>query len=471
MFEWIKSLLQRVLGKNREYMLIDTFGCTERPSDSCPTFLERKVHTQFKNAVQSYNIIVVYGESRQGKTWTIERYCPNQLRIGCNASMDVNDLKKEMLHAVGVEIREIEHSITDEFSNSDTSELAGSVGAEMLASAGMSATNSSAHKETLKTSYKTVDVSNMAEFLDAIKTHSEEKHFVFDNFHYLSPEIQQAFCSLLKEFNYQNIKVIIVGVWKDASRITAMAPDLINRCAHIDIGTWSAEELRMVESLGETALNIEIDQEAVDLFVECAAKNIGIFKDFLQRYCQKFEVQKTEKRKRMLVDATTATETLDEVVNESYTPLKDRATNLALPQRQRKDSKHMRQKIVIALFSLIYENDVEKIQTGFSINEIKDKVDKISDDVGEESVAISNLAQELGIIHTREENRQTGKNFISLFYYDKANKKLLALEPTIYQIRAYKPDLIESISAELKEELLKTKREGAVLNEKVGDGA
>ena len=40
-----------------EYKLIDTFGCTERPSVSCPTFLERKVHTQFLNAVQSYNII------------------------------------------------------------------------------------------------------------------------------------------------------------------------------------------------------------------------------------------------------------------------------------------------------------------------------------------------------------------------------------------------------------------------------
>ena len=376
--------------------------------------------------------------------------------------MGVDDLKKEMLHVVGVEIREIEHSITDEFSNNGTSELTGSVGSEMLLSAGMSATNSSAHKETLKTSYKTVDVSNMAEFLDALKARSAGKHFVFDNFHYLSPEVQQAFCSLLKEFNYHGIKVIIVGVWKDASRITAMAPDLINRCAHIDIGTWSAEELKKVEDLGEVALNIRIDQEAVNLFVECAAKNIGIFKDFLQRYCQKFEVQKTEKRKRMLVDSSSATETVDEVVNESYTPLKDRATNLALPQRQRKDSKHMRQKIVIALFSLIYENDVEKIQTGFSINEIKDKVDKISSEVSEESVAISNLAQELGIIHTREENRQTGKNFISLFYYDKANKKLLVLEPTIYEIRAYRPDLIESISTELKEELLKTTKQMTV---------
>ena len=459
MINWLKLLIEKYFGKKQEYKLIDTFGCTERPPVSCPTFLERKVHTQFLHAVQSYNIIVVYGESRQGKTWTIERYCPNQLRIGCNASMNIDALKKEMLHAVGVEVRQIEHSITDEFSDSDSEQLSGSVGAEMVASAGMSTTSSTAHKETLKTSYQTVNINNMLEFLEVLKSRSAEKYFVFDNFHYLAPDVQQSFCSLLKEFNYHGIKIIIVGVWKDASRITAMAPDLINRCAHIDIGTWTAAELRKVESLGENALNIKIDEDAVELFIKCAANNIGIFKDFLQRYCQKFGVEKTEQRKRMLSDAHSATETADEVVAESYTPLRDRAINLALPQRQRKDSKHMRQKIVIALLTLIYGSDEDETQAGFSINDIKKEVDKISAEVGEESVGISNLAQELGIIHTREENRQTGKNFISLFYYDKANKRLLVLEPTIYEIKSYRPELIKDIATELMDELLKINKE------------
>ena len=216
---------------------------------------------------------------------------------------------------------------------------------------------------------------------------------------------------------------------------------------------------RIAKGLGENALNIKIDEDAVELFIKCAANNIGIFKDFLQRYCQKFGVEKTEQRKRMLSDAHSATETADEVVAESYTPLRDRAINLALPQRQRKDSKHMRQKIVIALLTLIYGSDEDETQAGFSINDIKKEVDKISAEVGEESVGISNLAQELGIIHTREENRQTGKNFISLFYYDKANKRLLVLEPTIYEIKSYRPELIKDIATELMDELLKINKE------------
>lgn len=54
MLSRLKVWFENLFKKKQEYKLIDTFGCTERPSVSCPTFLERKVHTQFLNAVQSY---------------------------------------------------------------------------------------------------------------------------------------------------------------------------------------------------------------------------------------------------------------------------------------------------------------------------------------------------------------------------------------------------------------------------------
>lgn len=75
-------------------------------------------------------------------------------------------------------------------------------------------------------------------------------------------------------------------------------------------------------------------------------------------------------------------------------------------------------------------------------------------ELNEDKIGISNLTQELGVIHLREENRQTGLNFISLFYFDKVNKKLLVLEPTIYEIKAYSNELLTDIIEELKESLL-----------------
>lgn len=170
------SFIKSKLSKNKKdcvdnkepktYKLLDTFGCPECPQD-CPTFLEREIHKKFQNAISSYNIIVVYGESRQGKTWTIERYCPVQLRIGCDASMTLEQIKKEMLHKVGRDVHTVEHSVTEEYS--EGCGTTGSVGTEMLVSAGINASLSTSHSETLKTTYDTVDLTKNAVFIETIK--------------------------------------------------------------------------------------------------------------------------------------------------------------------------------------------------------------------------------------------------------------------------------------------------------------
>lgn len=443
------SLFEKLFCKTRkEYSLLDTFGCPECPPQDCPTFLEREVHKKFQNAIMSYNIIVVYGESRQGKTWTIERYCPAQLRIGCDASMTLDQIKKEMLHVVGLDIHKVEHSVTEEYSEGCTA--SSGVGAEMLMSAGVDASASVAHTETLKTTYDTVDITKSAEFLEAIKQNSAGKYYVFDNFHYLPPIVQQQFCSLLKEFNYQGIKIIIVGVWKDASRITALAPDLLNRCAHVDIGTWTEEELEFVANQGAQALNVEIDADARSMFTRCASHNIGIFKDFLQKYCQEFSVYHTQQTRKVLTDIGATSKVAEEVISEAYTPLHDRIINLAMPQRERKESKHMRLKMIIAALRLIVETDASMTQSGIQLSAIKEKLDALCVVWQEDQIGISNLTQELGLLHLREENRQTGTNFIPLFYFDKANKKLLILEPTVYVIKEYNESLLADVADELE---------------------
>lgn len=446
------SILKKFFHKApKEYTLLDTFGCPECPPQDCPTFLERSVHKKFQNALMSYNIIVVYGESRQGKTWTIERYCPSQLRIGCDASMTLDQIKKEMLHVIGLDIHTVEHSVTEGYTEGCS--VASNIGAEMLMSAGMDASLSATHSETLKTTYATVDLTKNIEFLETLKKNSEGQYYVFDNFHYLSPTVQQQFCSLLKEFNYHGIKVIIVGVWKDASRITALAPDLLNRCAHIDIGTWTEEELETVAEKGARALNIEIDTDAKSLFIRCAAHNIGIFKDFVQKYCQEFGIIQTQRTKTSLIKKGSTTKVAEEVISEAYTPLHDRIINLAMPQRERKDSKRMRLKIIIAVLQLIVEDDAIRTQGGIHLNTIKEKLDTLCTYWKEDLIGISNLTQELGLIHLREENRQTGTNFIPLFYFDKANKKMLVLEPTVYVIKEYNESLLSNIAEELEKNM------------------
>lgn len=445
--ELLRKLVALVNRPRKTYSLIDTFGCTEKPPQECPTFLERGVHLSLVNALASQNIIVLYGESRQGKTWAIDRYCNNQLRIGCTADMTLDTIKSRMLDAVGVTPQEVEHTISDSVASGFSAST--KVGNEMLSMAGLDVNASIQLQETLKTSYNTVNLSNLSEIIRIIKEKAPGVYFVFDNFHYLSPRVQQQFCSLLKEFNYNNIRIIIVGVWKGSARITSMAPDLINRCEHIDIGSWEEDELRDVAAKGEKALNIIIDEDVKDRFIKCCAKNIGIFKSFMMKYCQCYGIVGTQERKRSLSNVDMLDKALKDVINEAFEPLTDRIRNLALPQREKKNSKHMRLKIVIALLTLIRENGLNEAQNGFSTQEVINEVKKICESRKEPEIGESNIIQELGLLHEREENRQTDQNYIPLFFYDKSNRRVLIVEPSLYQIREYDPAMITAMIEDL----------------------
>lgn len=59
-------------------------------------------------------MIVIYGESRQGKTWMIEKYCRNQIRIGYTSDIDIILLKEAMLYNLGLSVLKVEHTVKKE---------------------------------------------------------------------------------------------------------------------------------------------------------------------------------------------------------------------------------------------------------------------------------------------------------------------------------------------------------------------
>lgn len=144
-----------------------------------------------------------------------------------------------------------------------------------------------------------------------------------------------------------------------------------------------------------------------------------------------------------------ATNAAEIVVREAYSPLHDRLKNLATPQRVRKDSKQVRQKIVAAILQLIIQKDIHSTQSGLWANDIQSRINEICMAQHEELIQPSNIIQELGNLHLREENRQTVQNFIPLFYYDKTNRKVLVIEPTIYMIKEYSCNLLQDILDEI----------------------
>ena len=434
--------------RKKVYEIQDVFGCPETISKDCPTFLERSVHKNFQNALRSKNIVVVYGESRQGKTWTIEKYCQKQCRIGCTNNMDLKELKEGILNSLGVRVQDFTYEREVEANTAE--QLSLDLGFMPLATTGAKTSQAQKKTEKLSANYKNIDINKLTGYAQTIKQKLGERYLIFDNFHYLSPDVQKQFCSMLKEFNYQNIKVIIVGVWKEAAKITALAPDLGNRCKHIDIGMWDEKELKEVLKKGEYALNIKFSEEEIKLFCDSCANNIGIFKDFLESYCLKKEILKTQQQEVRLCDIRQAKEVVEEfVMQEAYNPLRDRIKNLSTPRKNKKDSKFMRLKIVNAILNLIGSQKIQQVREGIVLVDIMKEIDSICAQKGQEKLQLSNIVQELGLLHNREENIGAGENVIPLFYYDKANKKILVLEPLLYVLKVCNSNLLKQIADEI----------------------
>ena len=146
-----------------------------------------------------------------------------------------------------------------------------------------------------------------------------------------------------------------------------------------------------------------------------------------------------------------ADEAIEIVLNEAYNPLHDRLKNLSTPQKNRKNSKNVRKKIIIAILKIIIREHTQLTHSGVEASKIQAEVDKICNEQGPDMVQHSNVMQELGNLHLREETRQTVQNFIPLFYFDKVNGKLLIIEPTIYVIKECKCSLLQKILDELLE--------------------
>ena len=83
------------------------------------------------------------------------------------------------------------------------------------------------------------------------------------------------------------------------------------------------------------------------------------------------------------------------------------------------------------------------------MDRIQNEINEICNQTKENSIDISNLTKEIGELHLKEENRETKVNYIPLFYYEKSNRRLLVIEPTIYVLVEYDSNIIKKMVEEL----------------------
>ncbi|WP_298836714.1 hypothetical protein [Clostridium sp.] len=421
--------------RNRNFSLEEVYGVGEKPLNECPTFVERDIHNQFKYCVESEEVhIIVYGASRQGKTWMVERYCPNFIRVGCDIKFTRNQIFKAILSELGIKVGEVTNDKGNEFNTEVGIEAKGSVKVPLLVKGEVKANGkiNMGHHSGEGLSYINIDLDNHTEVISAIKNSIKDKFIVIENFHYLNNSVQKEFASSLREFLYHKIRVIIVGVWKETTKIASYVSDLSNRCEYIDIGDWLRPDLIKVVEKGNIAMNTAISDEVINLFIDNSGYNIGDFKSLLKNYYKIYGIHGTIiGNERMLDDIEIANASIEKSYKELIIPVLERIESLATQKKS--GSKGMRYYIVKAILAIIDNTSSENLLNGIPFQDICNEVNAyegIYFDTG-------NIKQELLQLHLREETGKANKgmntNLIPLFYFDRSknNGKLFILESAL----------------------------------------
>lgn len=284
--------------------------------------------------------------------------------------------------------------------------------------------------------------------ISAIKNNIRDNFIVIENFHYLNNSVQKEFASSLREFLYHKIRVIIVGVWKETTKIASYVSDLSNRCEYIDIGDWLKPDLLEVLKKGDIAMNTNISPEVVNLFVENSGYNIGIFKSLLKNYYKIYGIHETiTGDKRILDDIEIANRAIDKSYMELIVPVLERIETLAT--QKKRGSKGMRYYIVKAILSIMDRTSSDNLLNGIPFQDISNEVNNyegVNFDSG-------NIKQELIQLHLREETGKSNKgmniNLIPLFYFDRSknNGKLFILESALIAAKNHGTGLNEILGS------------------------
>lgn len=419
--------------KTVNYGLEEVYGMGEIPPEDCPTYIERAAHQAFKYTVQhEEQHIVVYGASRQGKTWLIERFSPEFVRVGCDSKFTREGLFKAILHELKVVVGEVQENSGNEVELAIGVTGTGDVKIPLVTKVELEGKGEYKDKDTESrlVTYKNIDLSNQSEVISAIKESIGERFIVIENFHYLDSAVQKTFASSLREFLYHEIRVIIVGVWKETTKLTSLVSDLSNRVESIDIGDWSVNELNEIVNKGDEALNVKTSEAVIDMFIENSGRNVGIFKSLLKNYCKMCGIYSTQFSEISLNDLEKAEKAIDKSFDEVVYPAIDRVHKLASSRKS--GGKGLRYYIIKAILDIMSHKNVDDLVGGIVLQDIVKRIEEYE----EEQFQASNIKQELIQLHLREETVEAegsqNVNFIPLFYFDRNKERLFIVESALF---------------------------------------
>lgn len=386
-----------------------TFGVSKHILDS---YIERAgLDDRLKQALRGRNIIVIHGSSKQGKTSLWKKHVAEEDRysLNCGTITTIADLHTQILKTAGFTI------LKQTQSSSTEPRIEVSLGFNMLGIKGKLGGSSTTETHIEKISLNPADANDITNALNEMNFTGT---IIIDDFHYLSEETQDQFTRTLKTFyDDENLEVtfIIVGVWKEANRLTVYNGDLSSRIITINADEWTEQQLHSVIERGESMLNIRFDSHFKSELVQYSEGAVYL----LQAACQKACLQHIDKPS---TDDTfiygNARSLIQDEINNQSGRYEHFITDYSEDDRHR--IHHLRKWIIALLISYIRWNTERKHVT---LEELKEGIQLLhpNSDSTTSGNPVNNLSQNLRNVSKRQQSIKLKPPILS---YDENSHRL-----------------------------------------------
>ena len=376
-----------------------------------------------KKAFVQKRQLVIYGSSKQGKTTLLNAHIKPEDKIlaQCSPTLNLCSIYKTILKKIGAQIQD---DRTDDEDIRRT-KFHFKIRVPMLAEGGMEVAKTENKKENLKEIL--LDIDNAQDVAELLKQYFPDKVIILENFHYLDEKIQQLFAFDLRTFQDIDVRVVILGIWKDQNRLTQYNGDLQDRIVEIPVEPWKKEYLQQIIHLGEKHLNTDMGEVENDILKESFG-NVGMLQELCKECCYDAGIIETLVNKRKITQDNLIN-AIDKItsshINRYHRSLETFANSQS---RQSQDGSPGLAMSYFFVKALLLSFRAENIKNGISINTLKSAIKKIHPH--KENMQFDrSVTLFLQRISTYQKNHGINP---SIFYYDSNSRQLSTVDPDFY---------------------------------------
>lgn len=410
-----------------KYKTSDVFGVRSQLIES---YIERpSVDELFSAALQDKNQVIVYGSSKQGKTsLTLKHLDPDgYVKVECSPQTQAIDIYRSILRQSNITYFESDtQGLSFEIASNINAGVKVKVPFMGEANLGAGTGDKQTKTNTSKELYIEYNLELAQDVSELLRKKGIEKFIVLENFHYLSPEVQERLAYDLRVFQDLGVIFIVLGIWREANRLVQFNGDLLDRVTEVPVEPWLNEDFARVIEKGSKLLNVDFTR-IQDKLIKSSFDSVGVVQELCKQCCIAAGVKETSETTITISekDLLSALETKAGEYGGRH--IRNFESFVDIARKTSNQSGKPSLAFPFYFIQLLLKTDLDNIEQGLSRSTLLEGVRKVHH--RPEDVRSGDLGAFLHNITQHQINKRIQPPFVD---YDRGSKLLKIIDSSLY---------------------------------------